>query len=211
MKRRGLALVLGIVVVGCTRPVVAPPSSPKVPVAPISTAQVGDLVSASVREKNGNQFVTVHPDQCRAVAREVEPPLIVDAGPAATDGGHWVADDGRAVYVEELVGVYRSDFDATAALANAKRALESCRDVPFTVISMLGRTYSFTLQQVTTPSPDIVLWSYRSIDWACDNAFVAAYNAAVELTTCSPINGYDVLGLAADALKRIERLANTAA
>ena len=143
----------------------------------------------------------------------MDPPFIFDLDPAAHDGGHWFTDDEqREVYVEEMTGVYRADFDAKGALAQAKRAIESCRDVPFTVTDMRGRTYEFTLlPQVDSGSPDILLWSFKSVDWACDSAFVAAHNAAIEISTCGPIGGYDVLELARDALKRIERLANTTA
>ena len=77
---------------------------------------------------------------------------------------------------------------------------------------MRGREYHFTLlPQVNSGSPDIVLWSFTSKGWACDNALVAAHNAAVRISTCAPANGYDVLSLARDALKRIEKLANTTA
>ena len=42
------------------------------------------------------------------------------------------------------------------------------------------------LPQVNSGSPDIVLWSFTADDWACDNAFVAAHNAAVEnLDVCA--------------------------
>lgn len=211
MGRRGLALLLGFALAGCAHEVDPAQLRSKVPVAPITAQQVDDLMSPSVQNKDGNLFVTVEPGECNGVAREVNPPLIVDQGPAATDGGHWVTEDGRGVYIEELAGVYRADFDARAAIANAKRTLEFCRGVPFTVTSMRGRTYAFRLLQVTSDSPDILLWSYRGDDWACDNAFVAAHNAALEIATCSPVNGYDVLSLARDALKRIERLANTTA
>ncbi|MDT5078523.1 MAG: hypothetical protein QOJ80_3160 [Mycobacterium sp.] len=211
MGRRGLALLLGFTLAGCTQHVEPGPSHSKVPVAPITAQQVGDLMSKSVQDKDGNLFVTVEPDRCSGAAREVDPPLIVDLSPVATDGGHWMTNDGHEVYIEELAGVYPADFDAREAIAHAKRALESCRDVPFTVTSMRGRTYAFTLLQVSSPTPDVVLWSYQSSDWACDNAFVAAHNAALEIATCSTVNGYDVLSLARDALKRIERLANTTA
>jgi hypothetical protein len=56
-----------------------------------------------------------------------------------------------------------------------------------------------------------VLWSFKGDDWACDNAFVAAHNAAIGISTCAYANGYDVLSLARDALKRIEKLVNTTA
>jgi hypothetical protein len=64
---------------------------------------------------------------------------------------------------------------------------------------------------VNSDSPDIVLWSFKAADWACDDAFVAAHNAAVRISTCAQVNGYDVLSLALDALRRIEKLANTTA
>jgi hypothetical protein len=211
MGRRGLALLLGFTLAGCTQHVEPGPSHSKVRVAPITAQQVGDLMSKSVQTKDGNLFVTVVPDVCSSVAREVDPPLIVDLSPVATDGGHWVTDDGHEVYIEELAGVYPADFDAREAIAHAKRALGSCRDVPLTVTSMRGRTYAFTLLQVSAPTSDVVLWSYRSSDWACDNAFVAAHNAAIEIATCSPVNGYDVLSLARDAVMRIDQLANTTA
>ena len=77
---------------------------------------------------------------------------------------------------------------------------------------MRGGAYVFRLlPQVDSGSPDIVAWSYSGVDWACDSAFVAAHNAAVEISTCGPVNGFDVLSLARDALKRIDALANMAA
>ena len=39
-------------------------------------------------------------------------------------------------------------------------------------------------------SPDILLWSFSADDWACDSAFVAAHNAAIEISTCGPVGGY---------------------
>ena len=64
---------------------------------------------------------------------------------------------------------------------------------------------------MASPSPDILLWSFRADDWACDSAFVAAHNAAIEISTCGPSGGYPVVNLAEEALKRIENLANTTA
>jgi hypothetical protein len=181
-------------------------------VAPITALQVADLLSPSVQDKDGNQFITVTPRECDGMAREVDPPLVFDLDPAATDGGHWVSDEGRHVVVDEAVGVYHANFDPNRALEAARRVVESCRDIPFTVTDMRGRAYHFTLlPQVDSGSPDIVLWSFDSAGWACDNAFVAAHNAAIRISTCGPTNGYNVLALARDALKRIEKLANTTA
>ena len=88
--------------------------------------------------------------------------------------------------IDEAVGVYHADFDPKDALAEAKRTIESCRDIPFTVTDMRGREYHFKLlPQVDSGSPDIVLWSFNSDGWACDNAFVAAHNAAVGISTCA--------------------------
>ena len=84
--------------------------------------------------------------------------------------------------------------------------------MPFTVTDMNGRSYDFTLlPPVASPSPDILLWSFSADDWACDSAFVAAHNAAIEISTCGPVGGYPVVNLAQEALKRIENLANTTA
>jgi hypothetical protein len=114
------------------------------------------------------------------------------------------------VYIEEMVGVYHRDFDPKAALANARHTLDTCRDVTFTVATMRGQHYAFTLlPQANSAAPDIVLWSFHSTDWACDSAFVAAHNAAIEISTCGAVGGYDVLALARDAVKRIDTLANT--
>ena len=77
---------------------------------------------------------------------------------------------------------------------------------------MRGRGYLFRrVPQVNSGSPDIVLWSFKADGWACDKAFVAAHNAAGRISTCGTVNGYDVLSLAQDPLKRIEKLANTTA
>ncbi|WP_371259146.1 sensor domain-containing protein [Mycobacterium sp. GA-1285] len=183
------------------------------PVAPIPAGQIGDLLSPDVTKGDGNLFVTVDPDDCAGVAREVDPPFIVDHDPAAYDGGHWTTlHGGLDVYVEEMVGVYRSDFDAKDALAQAEHTIDSCRGTPFRVTSMAEREYGFELlPAVDSGSREILLWSFKGEDWACDSALVAAYNAAIEISTCGPANGYDVRSLAEDALGRIQALANTTA
>jgi hypothetical protein len=121
-----------------------------------------------------------------------------------------VTDDG--VVIDETAGVYHANFDSKHALAETQRTIDSCRNIPFTITDMRDREYHFRLlPQTKSDSPDIVLWSFRAPDWACDNAFVAAYNAAIRISTCATVNGYDVLSLARDALKRIDKLANTTA
>lgn len=212
MVARWSGLLLAIALAGCTRVVDAPPKTTP-PVAPITAGQVGDLLSPSVAKYDGNLFATVEPEDCGGVAKEVDPPFIFDFAPAATDGGHWMVDDlGREVYIEEMVGVYTADYDAKNALAQAKQTLQSCQDVSFTVTDMKGRSYDFTmLPPVKSDSPNILLWSLRAEDWACDSTFVAAHNAAIEISTCGPVGGYPVDTLANDALNRIESLANTTA
>lgn len=212
MGKRAAAVVLVFVASGCTQVVDTPPK-PRTPVAPITAGQVNDLLSSKVEKYDGNLFATVEPEECTGVAREVDPPFIFDLDPAAHSGGHWMVEDvGRQVYIEEMVGVYRADYDAKDALAQAKRTLESCENKPFTVTDMKGRTYDFTLEPLTTSdSPNILLWSFRASDWACDSTFVAAHNAAIEISTCGAEGGYPVHTLADEALNRIETLANTTA
>jgi len=206
------AALLGLVLSGCTRDIGGPPPRPPQPVAPITVLQVGDLLSDKVQDRDGNLFITVEPKECGGMALEVDPPLIFDLGPAATDGGHWVTEDGRNVVIDEAAGVYPADFDPNRALAETARTIDACRNVPFTVTDMRGREYRFRLlPHEDSGSPNIVLYSFQAADWACDNAFTAAHNAAVRISTCASVNDYDVLTLARDALKRIEKLANTTA
>ena len=212
MGKRWLALLLCLALSGCTRLVEPQQALPQVPVAPITALQAGDLLSPDIQDKDGNLFATVEPQRCSGVAQEVDPPYIFDLDPAATDGGHWVAPGNPEVYIEEMVGVFRANFDPEAALAAAQSTIESCQGEALTVTSMADRTYVFELlPQRDSESPNIVLWSLQGADWACDSAFVAAHNAAVEISTCAEVNGYDVLSLAQDALTRIEALANTVA
>jgi hypothetical protein len=208
---RVVGVLLALALVGCTRVVDTAQPKAEPPVAPITAGQARDLLSPEVQGGDGNLFVTVEPQECAGVAREVDPPFIDDHRPAATDGGHWNVDPPET-YIEEMVGVYRANFDAREALAHAKRSIESCRGKSFSVTTMRGREYVFQLlPHVDSGSPDILLWSFKAVDWACDSALVAAHNAAVEISTCGPAGGYDVLSLARDALKRIDTLANTTA
>ena len=143
MGKRALALLLAVVLCSCTRHVDTPQARPEAPVAPIAALQVNDLLSDDAKSRtDGNLFATVEPESCAGVAREVDPPFIFDHKPAAHDGGHWQVED-REVYVEEMVGLYRVDFDARAALAQAKRTIDSCRGVPLTITTMRGRSYVF--------------------------------------------------------------------
>ena len=212
LRRATASLLAGLVVGGCTQDIDTPRPREEKAVAPITALQVGELLSDKVQDRDGNLFITVEPKECSGMALEVDPPLIFDLDPAATDGGHWVTEDGRNVVIDEAAGVYHADFDAQRALAETRRTIETCRDVPFTVTDMRGRDYRFRLlPPVNSGSPDIALYSFQASDWACDNAFIAAHNAAVRISTCATVNGYDVLSLAREALKRIEKLANTTA
>lgn len=196
---------------GCTRHVDDATARPESLAAPIVTAQMVDLLSPEVLGEEGNLFATAAPERCAGVAREVEPPFIETLRPLATDGGHWTTPDG-AVYVEEMVAVYRFEFDPAEAVESATATIAECRDTPVTVTTMRGRTYVFDVAPAPGDAPDGgVIWSLRAPDWNCDNTFVAAYNAAIEITACGAAGGFDVAELAADALERIEALANTTA
>ena len=217
MARGGGALVpcllLCAVLAGCTRVIDPPPPTAAVPVAPIPAGQVNDLLSTDAQKgADGNLFVTVEPTECGGLAREVEAPFVFDAHPAAHGGGHWVADVGRQVYVEEIVAVYRANVDPNSLLDAARSSIGSCTDTPLTVTALDGDTEVFrVVPQSDSGAEDIVLWSFAAGTWACDNALVAAHNAAIEITACAATGGYDVLSLASDARERIERLANTTA
>jgi hypothetical protein len=204
-----VALCVGLT--GCTKVIDTSKPQAEPPVAPITAGQVNDLLSEDAQKgDDGNLFVTVDPDKCAGVAREVDPPFLFDHHPAAHDGGHWDSQEGHEAYVEEMVAVYRADFDPGDAIDEAKRTIESCRDTPFTITAMDGDSIEFRMvPNAESSDPEIVLWSFQAPSWACDNAFIAAHNAAIEITTCGPVNGFDVKTVAEDALKRIEKLANT--
>ncbi len=204
---------LALLVVGCTRTVDAPRAQPAPPIGPVSVLQVGDLLSPDIFNKDGNLFATVEPERCAGVAREVDPPFLTDHDPEAEDGGHWpTTAGGFEVVVEEMVAVYPSDYSAEEALAAARGVLEDCADTPVTVTTMYGRTYTFAVESAPQPAPaGAVLWSLRAADWNCDNLFVAAHNAAIEMTSCGPAGGIEVAAAAEDALERIEALADNTA
>lgn len=196
---------------GCTRTVDSPSARPAALAAPISTLQAADLLGTNVEDGEGNLFTTVEPQRCSGLAREVEPPFLHDHRPMATDGGHWVTPGGET-YIQEMVAVFRFDFDAAAALSAARDTLADCADTPLAVTTMRGRTYEFTAAATPGEPPrNSLLWSLRAVDWNCDNALVAAHNAAVEITACGPAAGFDAASLADEARERIEALANTTA
>lgn len=208
-----VAAVLVLAVAGCTRPIDDPQARPAPQVGPISPLQVGDLLSPEIFNKDGNLFATVEPERCAGVAREVDPPFIVDHDPEARDGGHWSSDvGGIEAVVEEMVAVMPSDFSAQDALTAARGTIDACHDTPITVTTMYGRTYTFRLAVAEQAAPEgAVLWSLRAADWNCDNLFVAAHNAAIETTSCGAAGGIDIATAAEDALKRIEALVDNKA
>lgn len=213
MGGRAVVVLVALLVAGCTRVVTDARPQAQSPVAPITAGQAVDLLSDQVQQgSDGNLFVTVEPEQCAAVAREVDPPFIFANRPAAHDGGHWTAPGADAPSIEEMVGVYPADFDPMAAVQTVAHTVESCRGTDLAITALEGEVIHARLQPMKdSGSPEIALWSFTADQWACDNAFVAAQNAAIEITACARTNGYDVLSLAKDALTRIETLANRTA
>lgn len=208
-----VAVLVVVAVAGCTRAVDDPQARPAPQIGPISPLQVGDLLSPDIFNKDGNLFATVEPEECAGVAREVDPPFITEHDPESEDGGHWSTTAGGVdAVVEEMVAVFPSDFSAQDALTAARAGVEACADTPVTVTTMYGRTYTFDVQSAAQSAPEgSVLWSLRANDWNCDNLFVAAHNAAIEMTSCGAAGGIDTVAAAQDALKRIEALADNKA
>ena len=112
-----------------------------------------------------------------------------------------------------MVGVYPADFEARGALDAARRTIES---VPRHTLARHDHANEPARTSSGRPPNRFGLNQYRAClstaaDWACDNAYVAAHNAAVGISTRGPVNGYDVSSLAQDALGRIEALAHMTA
>lgn len=213
MTNRGVVLLLltCLLLVGCTRVIEHPQPSRRLPVAPITAGQVSDLLSKHAKtDEHPNLFVTAAPERCAGLVQEVDAPFIFGTTPAAHDGGQWFARvDEPAVSVQEIVAVYPASFDADAAVAEVRRTIDACRYETITTTTMKRQSVTFRmLPQQDSGQPEIAVWSVSG-DHSCDNAFIAAHNAAIELTACAKVNGYDVLALAREALKRIEALANT--
>ncbi|MGA5463085.1 sensor domain-containing protein [Mycobacterium sp. NPDC050041] len=209
MLRTAAAGLLCVALGGCTQVVDDARARAVVPVAPITAGQVGGLLSdKTAPEHESNLFVTAEPEKCAGLAQEVDPPFIFARTPAAHDGGQFYGDAARTVSVQQMAAVYRADFDTAAAVDTVRRAIDSCRDDALAVTTMEGKTIDFRLLPPRdSGSPQIVLWSITG-GWSCDNAFVAAHNAAIELTACAQKNGFDVLSVAREALQRINTLAD---
>jgi len=213
--------VLVLLLTGCTQVIHDARPHAASPAAPITQGQVSDLLSDEVHEENrkrkdenvddeDNLFVTVKPEECAGLIQEVDPPFLFDTTPAAHDAGGWFYKDANGYFSAwEMVAVYPADYDPTAALEAARRTIESCQNDTLWANAMNRAEKSFHVEPRPQPeAPEIVLWSIAG-SWACDNALIAAHNAAVEITTCGETNGNDdVLSLAQDALERIEALAD---
>jgi hypothetical protein len=213
--------VLVLLLTGCTQVIHDARPHAASPAAPITQGQVSDLLSDEVHEENqkrkdenvddeDNLFVTVKPERCAGLIQEVDPPFLFDTTPAAHDGGGWLYEDANGYFSTwEMVAVYPADYDPTAALEAARGTIESCQNDTLWANAMNRAEKSFHVEPRPQPeAPEIVLWSIAG-SWACDNALIAAHNAAVEITTCGETNGNDdVLSLAQDALERIEALAD---
>ena len=199
--------------VGCTRVVDDSQPVRAWPVAPITAGQVSDVLSPKAEpEAESNLFDTVDPSRCTGIAREVDAPFLFDTDvtAAARGGGQWYTEGRRPQYsVQEMVAVYPSSFDPRAAVRDVRKAIDDCRDESLTVVTTEGDTLEFrALAPPESAAPEIALWSLSGTQRSCDNAYVAAYNAAVEITACGDRNGYNVSELAQQALTRLHGLAN---
>lgn len=197
----------------CTHVIDARPRA-QLSVAPIVEAQVRDLLSEDAQQSpvDVGVYTGVDPVECAGLVQEANSPLIFDAKPAVNDGGFW-SDDVTGVI--EIVGVYRSNYKAADVIDELRRTIGSCDGK---VLVSSGDDDSppdrFRLgPRIDSGSPDIVVWSVvdedRGDPWACDNAFTAAYNAAVLITACGQFGGFDVTSVAEGALDRIQKLVNT--
>lgn len=182
-------------------------------VGPIVADLSPELLSPQSDKNHKNSedvaFVGVEPASCAGVAQEVDPPFLM-RDPVAVNNGSWAQSDARMGMIEEIVGVYHSDFQPEQAIAAAAKTIDSCQNTAFTIRTRVASAGTYRLlPHADSGRPEILLWSFASVsqDWACDNALVAAHNAAVEITSCSYHNGADVLSLAKAALERINKLA----
>ncbi len=217
MWGKGLALVLALALAGCTR--IVDDARPLAQSTGRTHLRGYRSETCSARTSSGRTTTTPtcsprsSPRSAAGISREVDPPFIFDAAPAAH---RWRAllrrvqpvrlrrgDGGRLPHrlrrprrdsrgqTQHRVLPERHDGGDHHARRKCSTSASCPKSIPDRLTSCSGPSTAST--------------------WACDNAYVAAHNAAVELTTCGDVNGYDVLTLAKDALKRIETLVNTVA
>jgi hypothetical protein len=194
---------------GCTQVLDDAQARKQQSVGPIAAAQVSDLLSEDASpDADRDLFADVEPQECAGLAREVRPPFIFDVTPAAHDGGQHFIDD-EYYSVQEMVAVYPTGFRPAAAVAEVRRTIADCTKGPLVVTAASGDQLRFrSAPGADAGTPEIVLWTLHGSGRACDNAFIAAYNAAVEMTACGKTNGADIAAMAHAALKRIDALAN---
>jgi hypothetical protein len=186
-------------------------SSPRV--APIAAESIQGLFEPGHFDASGNMesmYSSASPPECRALVLEVDSPLLMRGQAASAEAIAPKPGDKEHGQIVEIAAVYREDFSATDLIAEAATMREHCEGTPITGSTRGGGNSTFQLiGQPSSGSPNILLWTLSALgkSWFCNNALIAAHNAAVEITSCSPSPAPGMRELAQSVLSRIERQA----
>ncbi|WP_148223315.1 sensor domain-containing protein [Segniliparus rotundus] len=184
-------------------------------VAPIAAEAIQSLFEPGHFNASGNiesMYSSASPPECRALVLEVDSPLLMRGQVASASAIAPKPGDKEHAQIVEIAAVYREGFSATDVIAEAAAMREHCEGTPITGSTQGGGNSTFQLiGQPSSGSPNILLWTLSALGkaWFCNNALIAAHNAAVEITSCYPSPAPKMRELAQSALSRIERQARS--
>lgn len=193
------------------------PNNPQstVRVAPIAADAIGRLFEPGHFDASGlaeNMYSSASPPECRGLVLEVDSPLLMRGQAATASAIAPKAGDAEHSQIVQIAAVYPESFSATDLIAEAAKTRERCQSVAITGSTQGGGNSTFQLVgQPDSGSPNILLWNLSAIGkaWFCNNALIAAHNAAVEITSCYPSPATGMKELARSVLRRIDDQART--
>ncbi|MGL6236756.1 MAG: sensor domain-containing protein [Segniliparus sp.] len=192
-------------------------SQPSAKVGPIAAESVQRLFEPGHFDASGlseNMYSSASPPECRGLVLEVDSPLLMRGQAAVASAIAPKAGDTEHSQIVEIAAVYREDFSATDLVAEAAKTREHCLSTPITGSTQGGGNSTFQLVgQPDSGSPNILLWTLSAVgkSWFCNNALVAAHNAAIVITSCYPSPAPGMKELAQSALRRIDGQARAGA
>ena len=184
-------------------------------VAPIAADSIGRLFEPGHFDASGlseNMYSSASPPECRGLVLEVDSPLLMRNQAATASAIAPKPGDTEHSQIVEIAAVYPESFSATDLIAEAAKTRDRCQGTAITGSTQGGGNSTFQLiGQPDSGSPNILLWTLSAVgkSWFCNNALVAAHNAAVEITSCYPSPAPGMKEFAQSVLRRIDSQART--
>jgi hypothetical protein len=219
-----LCLILGIVLVGCSRVITGSPETEQrrtAPNGPIQPAQLDQLLtpSSSLSVVPGNPllesdlesslFIGADPAECHGVVGFGRFPLF-PTNYTGREARTQVDNTQKQHQLLEVSATYPSDFDANEFLDSVRNKVTECQH-PVTAWGDDQKKLTVDPAPLISDTPDMAQWSTNLSDdqWICDFSVVALANVVSEIVTCSTDRSIDNKAIAAKRLKKIEELLNS--